>query len=73
MENYDNNNGKGASYEKKRKLIIEHARLAAQFAANHDRDIEREITDKLREIEEELTLSAHQIAKLAIEIYEKQY
>lgn len=57
----------------KRGLVIEHALLAAKFAGGSDPEINQETLERLREIEEELDLTAHQIAEIALSYYHAQY
>ncbi len=57
----------------KRGLVIEHALLAAKFSGGSDVEVNREILTRLAEIEEELALSAHQIAEMALSYYHTQY
>ncbi len=61
------------SESNKRGLVIEHALLATKFSGDSDVEVNRVILARLKEIEEELALSAHQIADVALSYYHAQY
>jgi hypothetical protein len=52
-------------------LVIEHARLAADFASTVEESEKRSIVLRLAEIEQELQMSADQIAYQALSTYKK--
>ena len=58
--------------EKKKGLVIEHARLVAQFAIASS-DEQAELQAQLSMIEEKLNMTAQEIATEAISRYKSQY
>jgi hypothetical protein len=76
MELYSENqkrNGGATLESMDKKLITEHALLAAQFAGNDKSEVAVSILARLKEIEQELALSPNEIARLALQSYKNQY